>query len=648
MHRFVFNKIKKIVPKISDSEMIALRSGTVSIDREIFRGKIDYIQYNKTINQTNVFDVKKIDALLKLYPNQFVYPTKTHNELFNYLGKNKFFSMLIPEKYGGLKTSVSEMSNRLTYIATANPSLSVITMVPNSLGPAELLLNYGTDYQKNKYLPQLANGDKIPCFGLTGPNNGSDATGSIDKGHIIKDSNGNLAIDIKINKRYITLAPVANLIGLAFSVEDPNKLLGKKIDKSNITVALIESNHKNLIQGNYHNPLDCGFPNGTLSGHIQIPIENVIGGEKNIGEGWKMLMECLAAGRGISLPATAQASSKVSALLAYHYAKHRIQFKLPLLEMEAIQNKVCNIFIKTNAIQSSIYVTNKILDQGHKPSVISAVMKERTTELAREILNDAMDIHAGGAICKGPNNILEKFYKSAPIGITVEGSNTLTKNLIIFGQGLNKSHPYISDILISIQNNDINSFNKLMKSATKNALYLYFSSLYHYLFQYNNNLLEVQTMYFACLSNFIALQGGKIKQLQSLSADMAHIFSNLYIAHCVQIYQNEHQISQTLCDLTIRNLLIENQSKINNIISNIWYCKLLLPFMKKNYTINYDDNRKLTHEIKTNDKITKDLLNHVYIDQALEDLIQLDNYDLESKNYKNLYDKVISVAEYKL
>ena len=328
-------------------------------------------------------------------------------------------------------------------------------MVPNSLGPGELLTLYGTEQQKDYYLPKLASGEKIPCFGLTGPNNGSDATGSIDKGIVFKN-NGQIKVKINLNKRYITLAPVSNLLGIAFNLEDPDNL----INKEGVTVALIENNHPNLIVDTYHNPLDVGFPNGTIKGEITISLDQIIGGKDNIGNGWKMLMECLSAGRAISLPATANSSSKVATYGIFNYINVRDQFKMPLSKMEAIQEKFNNMLYHTWIIDSSIDMTNDILDEGHSPSVISAIMKQQCTERGRIVLNEGMDIHGGAGICVGYSNFLEKYYKSAPIGITVEGSNTLTRSLIIFAQGLNKSHPYIYPVLDSILNNDQPAFNK--------------------------------------------------------------------------------------------------------------------------------------------------------------------------------------------
>ena len=314
IYKQIFNHIKSLIPKISETEMIALRSGSVSIDRDIFKGKVSLP--NK-MNRPFIFDNKKVDELLDKYNSDNIYPNNP--EIWEYLGNNGFFSFIIPKEYGGNKMSVEEMSNILTKITSHNPSLGVSVMVPNSLGPAELIYNYGTINQKDKYLSGLANGKYIPCFGLTGPNNGSDALGSIDRGVLVK-KDGKIKIKLSINKRYITLAPIANLIGIAFHLDDPEGLL--KNGKEGISVALIESNHKGLIKNTKHNPLNVGFPNGTLKGELYIDLHEIIGGEENIGLGWNMLMECLAAGRGICLPATANATAKVATYGIYNYSLH--------------------------------------------------------------------------------------------------------------------------------------------------------------------------------------------------------------------------------------------------------------------------------------------------------------------------------------
>jgi len=637
----VFQTVKKLIPKISSTEMIALQSGTTSIDRELFEGYVKPKKFSK--KPPKVFNTELMNELLKKFPEQHIFPHGKYEELLKFLGTNKFFSFLIPEKYGGKKTSVEEMSEILTYITSANPSLGVVTMVPNSLGPAELLLHYGTEEQKDKYLPQLANGDKIPCFGLTGPNNGSDATGSIDKGQVYLDVNGKIKIKILLNKRYITLAPVSNLIGIAFQLEDPDGLLPNK--QSGITVALVERGHPGLKQDFYHNPLDTGFPNGTVQGMINIDPSQVIGGEKNIGQGWKMLMECLAAGRGICLPATANASSKVATTSMFLYAQHRKQFNLQLIQMEAIQNKLASMIYNTWAIQASIFVTNKILDEGEKPSVISAIMKEQTTERGRQVLNDGLDIYGGSGICKGENNMLEKFYKNVPVGITVEGSNVLTKNLIIFGQGLNKSHPHIYPLLKSVQNDDLDDFTKNFQAIIKHSLGLYFSSLKSSFF--SKDLLATQTLQFACLSNFVALKGGAIKKEQSLSADMAGIMSNLYLAHCVKIYNQHVPVSEKLTNMVIEKLLNENHDLFRRVIYNL-PMGFLLKYMNSNKKEKYSLNEQIVNEVKTNPLILENLKENIYVDQGLKKLISINSMEKGTEKYKEMYDDLIQVGQYKI
>ena len=638
MYKFIFKQIKEIIPKISETELIALNSGNTSLDRSIFKGKVILPSIAKT---NDLFDVSKVDNLLKKYGDEVIYPNNKSKEMFDYIGKNKFLSLIIDEKYGGKKSSVNTMSNMLTKITTKNPSLGVTIMVPNSLGPGELLSHYGTEEQKNKYLPGLANGDYIPCFGLTGPNNGSDAAGPIDKGTVVLSDNKPV-IEVTINKRYITLAPVSNLIGLAFKLEDPNGLLSS--GREGITVALIESSHPGLIKETHHNPLNAGFPNGTLKGTFKIELDQIIGGEQNCGNGWKMLMECLAAGRGICLPATANAASKVSTFGVFHYGMNRRQFNIPLIKMEGVQNKFVDMLYNTWLIQSSISLTNNILDNGDKPAVISAIMKQQTTDRARDVINNGMDIHAGSAICLGENNFIEKFYRSSPIGITVEGSNTLTRNLIIFGQGLNKSHPYIYPILENILNDDLESFKQNFKNIVNHSLSMYGKS-----WLFNSDILEKQTIQFANLANFVALKGGAIKKEQSLSADMADLLSNIYIGYGVKWYDQNNNVSDKLTKYCIDRLTNENQLIINRIVDNSGLLKLFLFQMKSNpKSVSYDLNREIINEVINNKKIMNEIKKDIYMtDTVLEKLEKLTNLDNKSNEYKEIYDDVIQVAEYK-
>ena len=640
MRSQLFKFIKNKIPRISPTELIALRSGGTSIDRDILNGKINYPNFNR--EKINKFPESKINKLLNNFDMTQVYPNKNNNYWINYLAKEKYFSFLIDEKYDGIKLSVNEMSDILTKITSVDPGLGVITMVPNSLGPGELLTHYGTEEQKNKYLPGLANGDYIPCFGLTGPNNGSDATGNIDKGEII-EIDGIKKIKINVNKRYITLAPVANLMGIAFDLKDPNNLLGK----SGITLALVERGHPGLIQETHHNPLNAGFPNGTIKGEFIIDIDQVIGGENNIGNGWKMLMECLSAGRGISLPATANASSKVASYGIINYIKVRDQFGLKLKDMEAIQEKVNKIVMNTWIIQSSVKMTNDILDSGTSPSVISAIMKQQCTERGREVLNHAMDIHAGASICIGESNFLEKYYRSCPIGITVEGSNTLTRSLIIFGQGLNKSHPYIFPVLDSVLDNDLNKFGKEFNNLLQHVFSLYFKSL-NPLNMINKDKLERQVIDFATLTNFVALKGGALKREQMLSGTMADIFSNLYLAISVRYYHNLYNSSEILTEYIIDKLISENQEKINIVVKNMGIEGLLVLHLLKNKNpINYNQERNIFKEIINNENILTEIKKNIYLKGILNDFDKISKLDESSKEYNILKNKIINVGEFK-
>ena len=640
----LYNYIKSLIPKISNTELIALRSGNTSIDRQILTGSISI---PSQIKPKNKLPANMITELLDSFDNTPLYPNNNDNYWIQYLAKNKFFSFLIDEKYGGIKLSVNEMSEVLTKIASVDPALGVATMVPNSLGPGELITHYGTEKQKNNYLPRLAYGKYIPCFGLTGPNNGSDATGSIDQGEVV-DINGKTMIKVKVNKRYITLAPVANLMGIAFDLKDPNNILNN--NKTGITLALVERGHPGLIQETYHNPLNAGFPNGTIKGEFYIEPTQVIGGPNGIGKGWEMLMDCLSAGRGISLPATANASSKVASFGILNYIKTRKQFNIPLANMEAIQEKVNKMVMDTWIIQASIDLTNTILDNGDSPAVISAIMKQQTTERGRNVLNHAMDIHAGGAICLGDSNFLEKFYRAAPIGITVEGSNTLTRSLIIFGQGLNKSHPYIHSILDSVLEDNKEDFMKHFKNIVMHSLKMYVKSFY-IISSTSNTKLDQQIINFANITNFVALKGGALKREQMLSGTMADIFSNLYLAISVKHYHTQYNASKLFTDYIIDKLLNENQLLINKVIDNLGYERYLLLHMKKNVVSDiFNEEKMIFNEIVSNPYITNEIKKNIYIkpNSILNDLqehtllnqggIQLFNDDL--------YNRIINVGEF--
>lgn len=657
MYRLLFNKSKKLIPKISETELIALRSGTTSIDREIFSGSVDTSKIKKNTQVDNHI-TKNIDALIQTYGNvQKPYPSDKINDILSFIGDRGLFSLIIGRKYGGNKISITQQSNLLTKLSSHNPALGVMVMVPNSLGPGELLLHYGTDEQKNKYLPLLACGESVPCFGLTGPNNGSDALGKIDKAVVFKDLDNVVKLHIEINKRYITLAPVANLIGLAFNVEDPNNLLPEGVEPG-ITVALLEKGHRGLKQETYHNPLDVGFPNGTLKGEFNIPLENVIGGVENIGKGWQMLMECLAAGRGVSLPATANGASKISCAGSMLYASHRKQFNIPLYKMQGVNKKLLDMIYHTLQISSSINFTNSILDSGSTPSVISAIMKQKTTEMGRQVVNDAMDIMAGSAICLGENNVLEKYYKSIPVGITVEGSNTLTKSLIIFGQGLNKSHPYIFNLFNSLTDNDVSEFRRNVNKYTWMTIKNYINGMSSLNArvekekQYVDDLITYQTNIFAALSNFVALKGGALKREQYLSGDMADILSNLYMGYSLIWEKENNGMDEEVFNYIIRRLYNENSTLINRVIDNMsmW---VLYPLKTRKVTMNYMDDQNMVDHIFENPDVKSTLVNKILENATdsepfIQKLLKMEKLKVDSKDYLKLYDEVVSVGEFNI
>jgi acyl-CoA dehydrogenase len=656
LYRRAFNVVKSIIPKISETEIIALKSGGVSIDRELFNGKVDYAKlYGPLMQSLENHMEEKTHDLLRTTGTENIYPHKNIHATMKRLGEMGMLSMIIDKKYNGNRLSVTSQSKILSKISSYNPSLAVTVMVPNSLGPAELLQHYGTEKQKDYFLPKLADGSMIPCFGLTGPNNGSDAVGEIDKG-IVKSIDGKIKIEITLNKRYITLAPISNLIGIAFQVEDPDKLLTN--NKSGISVALVESSQPGLLQLTRHNPNNAGFPNGTVKGTICIDCDQVIGGEDNIGEGWKMLMECLAVGRGVSLPATANGSSKYITHAIMNYINIRKQFNMHIGNMEAVREKFITMYLNTWIIHTSVNFTNHILDTGATPSVITAIMKQQTTERARTVLNHGMDIYSGSGICTGENNFFTPFYNSSPVGITVEGSNTLTRGLIIFGQGLNKSHPYIFPIFESIQENSLpnfkTNFNKLVSSIFVNYCTLLSSGFIRS--SSAQQRLDIATLKFSVLTNFVALLGGKIKSKQMISGNMSDIVSNLYLGYSVLWYykhfQHVNETNALLRDECIHYLMNELDYKMNLVIANYPFPllkPLLYPITNRLHYENLENKNKLYKLILANEDLHKIFKDDIYYQgTVLEKMEKLLTMKENSDEYNKLYQDIISVGEYPL
>lgn len=450
----VLKIFRKILPQISATEQEAINAGTVWWDGDLFSGNPDW---NKLLAfpKCGLSDIEQsfldneVEQLCSMLDDWDI----THNradlphEVWQFIKIKGFFGMIIPKKYGGLEFSAQAHSAVVSKVASRSGTAAVTVMVPNSLGPAELLLHYGTDEQKGKYLHRLAYGLDVPCFALTGPFAGSDAAAIPDYGVVchgeFAGKKNVLGISLTWEKRYITLAPVATLLGLAFKLYDPNRLLGGEVNRG-ITLALIPADTPGVRIGRRHFPLNSAFMNGPTQGkNVFIPMHFIIGGAPRIGQGWRMLMECLAAGRSISLPASSIGGMKMAARTSGAYARVRKQFHLPIGKFEGIEEPLARIGGHTYMADAARRFTALAVDLGEKPSVISAVVKYHATELGRVVINDAMDLHGGKGICLGPDNYLARDYQQTPIGITVEGANILTRAMIIFGQGAIRSHPYV-------------------------------------------------------------------------------------------------------------------------------------------------------------------------------------------------------------
>ena len=449
----LLRRIRKILPPMSDTEREAIEAGSVWWEAELFRGAPDWQQLQNyqmpaLRDDEQAFIDGPVEQLCAMIDDWDI----THRrldlppEIWDFLKQHRFFGMIIPQRYGGLEFSAYGHSCVVTKIASRSNSVCVTVMVPNSLGPAELLLHYGSDAQKDYYLPRLADGREIPCFALTNPDAGSDAGAIPDHGVVcMGDHQGEQVLGLRLNweKRYITLGPVATVLGLAFKVFDPDGLLGGE-EELGITCALIPADTAGITIGSRHFPLNAAFQNGPNRGKdVFIPMEYLIGGQDNIGKGWRMLVESLSVGRGISLPAVGVAAGKSCARNTGAYAHVRKQFNTSIGKFEGVEEALASIGGMAYMMEAGRLLTLSALDSGEKPSIITAILKCYNTEHMRQVINHSMDIHGGRGISMGPSNYIARAYQSIPVGITVEGANILTRSMIIFGQGAIRCHPYL-------------------------------------------------------------------------------------------------------------------------------------------------------------------------------------------------------------
>ena len=459
-----YMKAGKVLPQISDTERQALEAGSVWIDGQIFGGNPDFKNmlaehYNQLSTEEQAFIDGPCEQLCQMVDRYEIGRSrKVPEAVLEFLKQEGFMSFLIPKQYGGKQFSKLAISTIMAKVMPFNAAVGTFVVIPNTLGAAELIIQYGSTPQKDHYLPRLARGDYIPCFGLTEPTAGSDAASIKAEGLVFRDGDGELKIKLNFRKRYITLAPVANLATIACKLSDPQNLLGHGVDIG-ITCVLIHTGTPGFSSGDHHLPIGDAFDNGPLYGKDAIvPVANIIGGQERAGQGWKMLMEQLAGGRAVSLPAGAIGGAKLVAATTGAYSMVRQQFGWPIGRLEGVEDKVGKIAGLTYLLEASRVFACSALDAGHEPPVTSAVLKAYTTELARQLVTEGMDVMAGAGVIQGPNNILGAGYMSAPVGVTVEGANIMTRTLIIFGQGATRCHPYALKVVNGAEQNDVAMF----------------------------------------------------------------------------------------------------------------------------------------------------------------------------------------------
>ncbi|MBB70905.1 MAG: acyl-CoA dehydrogenase [Legionellales bacterium] len=558
---------KQLLPPMSQTEQEALDAGDVWWDGEVFQGRPDWRRLldmpTPELNpeEQNFLD-NQVEALCAMIDDwQMVNAGDMPDRVWQFLKDEGFFGLCIDKNYGGLGFSAIAHSTIVMKIATRSMSAAVNMMVPNSLGPAELLTHYGTDAQKSHYLPRLARGVEVPCFALTAPEAGSDATAIPDSGVVCRGHHdGKELIGIRLNwdKRYITLAPRATVLGLAFKLYDPDHLLGETTEHG-ITVCLVPTSHPGVEIGLRHAPMGMAFLNGPTRGtDVFIPLDWIIGGPSMIGQGWRMLMECLSIGRGISLPALSTAVGKVSYMTGGAYALVRKQFKTPIGHFEGVEEALGRIGGYTYLLDACRRMTAGAVDQGVKPSLASAIAKYHMTEISRKVIDDCMDVHAGRGIQLGPRNYLGYTYMAIPVSITVEGANILTRNLMIFGQGAMRCHPYVRAEIAAAYNESVEQgmadFDKLLTShigyAISNCVRSVFFSLGGWRLlrspvkgptaKYYRQLTRMSTVLAFVSDMAMLLLGGDLKRKERLSARLGDVLSHLYMGSMVlKHYQDQ-------------------------------------------------------------------------------------------------------------
>jgi acyl-CoA dehydrogenase len=590
---------RRMLPSMSQTEREALEAGTVWWDGELFTGKPDWSKLlgakaPQLTAEEQAFLDGPCEELCRMTDDFDI----THRrgdmppEIWTFLKSKGFFAMIIQKKYGGLEFSAYAHSCVLAKLAGRSTTVSSTVAVPNSLGPAELLQHYGTEEQKDHYLPRLARGEEIPCFALTGPRAGSDAASLPDTGVVCKGTwEGREILGLRLNfsKRYITLAPVATVIGLAFRMFDPDRLLGDKADLG-ISVALIPRGTAGVTIGRRHFPLNIPFQNGPIQGHdVFIPLDFLIGGTRMIGQGWRMLVEQLSVGRCISLPSSGTGGGKAAVFATGAYARIRRQFNMPVGKFEGVEAVIARMVGYTYTMDAARSVTAGAIDGGEKPSVPSAMLKYHVTEMSRIVANDAMDVQGGKGICLGPRNYLGRGYQVVPVAITVEGANILTRSLIIFGQGAVRCHPFVLREMEAARNPDrakgVDEFDRALFGhigfTISNAVRSLIMALTNARFtsvpdvgpasRYYQHVVRFSASFAFAVDVAMLTLGGYLKKKENLSARLGDVLSCMYMASMVlKHYENQGRRPEDLpiVEWACRSLLYKAQEQLHGFLRN--------------------------------------------------------------------------------
>ncbi|MEO0747343.1 MAG: acyl-CoA dehydrogenase [Pseudomonadota bacterium] len=607
----VFAIVKRILPPVSETEQEALDAGTVGWDAELFSGKPDWnvlknIAPLELSEEERAFLDGPTEELCRMLDDWSIRHDNKDipEDALAFMAEKGFFGMLISKENGGLGFSPQAQSLIVGKVSSRSPDAATVVAVPNSLGPGELIEHYGTDAQKAHYLPRLAQGKEVPCFALTGPTSGSDAATMRDIGYVAKgtyNSEEVLGVRVSWDKRYITLAPKATLLGLAFRLFDPEALLGDKEDIG-ITLAMIPTTHPGVNIGRRHLPSGSAFPNGPNWGKdVFIPMEFIIGGQERVGQGWRMLMNCLSVGRAISLPASSTAGAKAMLRHTTAYTRIRKQFGMPIGRMEGIEEVISRLVESAYLTEAGRSITASMVAGGEKPAVPSAVMKYQSTEYLRRSVNDAMDIHGGRAICDGPSNYLQGSYQMVPVGITVEGANILTRTLITFAQGSLRCHPYLLAEISAAEMEKHSEGLKAFDAAFRGHVSFVFSNMagatFHNLTggmltstpsgsavtQAHYKQLARATRTFALIADLtVSLLGGGLKMKQRITGRLADALSEIYlISSMLKRFEDDGKPREDLDTLRycVENALCRFDRAIDGVIAN-FPIKPLRPVMR--------------------------------------------------------------------